>query len=226
MIADALSRIEMNALLSGQPPTVDFTAIADAQANDPQIRSLQSSPSSTLVVEAVPLANSTNPLYCDTSTGTKRPLVPQRWRRTVFDSLHGLSHPGIRATQKLITSRFVWPGNTPTFVAGLVHVFNANAQISKSTQQLHSLPSPHQMLALTSSTSIRLDHFNHLEDTPTSSPASTASPAGPKPSLSPPSQLKLLPRPFWLVGSLALVYLRRLLLIVDVNLNHNCGQIS
>ena len=30
--------------------------------------------------------------------------------RTVFDSLHGLSHPGIRETQKLITSRFVWPG--------------------------------------------------------------------------------------------------------------------
>ena len=28
----------------------------------------------------------------------------------MFDSLHSLSHPGIRATQKLITSRFVWPG--------------------------------------------------------------------------------------------------------------------
>ena len=80
------------------------------QASDPQIRALQSSPSSTLVVEAVPLANSSNPLYCDTSTGTQCPLVPLPWRRTVFDSLHGLSHPGIRATQKLITARFVWPG--------------------------------------------------------------------------------------------------------------------
>ena len=108
--ADALSRIEMNALLSGQPPTIDFAAIAETQANDPQIRSLQSSSTSTLVVEAVPLPNSTNPLYCDTSTSTKRPLVPLPWRRIVFDSLHGLSHPGIRATQKLITSRFVWPG--------------------------------------------------------------------------------------------------------------------
>ena len=28
----------------------------------------------------------------------------------MFNSLHNLSHPGIRATQKLITSRFVWPG--------------------------------------------------------------------------------------------------------------------
>ena len=28
----------------------------------------------------------------------------------MFHSLHRLSHPGIRATQKLITSRFAWPG--------------------------------------------------------------------------------------------------------------------
>ena len=110
VVADALSRIETNALLSGQPPTVDFAAMAKTQATDPQIRAIQSSPSSTLVVEAIPLANVSTPLYCDTSTGTQRPLVPLAWRHTVFDSLHGLSHPGIRATQKLITARFVWPG--------------------------------------------------------------------------------------------------------------------
>ena len=110
VVADALSRIESNALFSGQPPVVDFPAMAQAQATDSQIRALQSSPSSSLFVEAVPFAHSPHPLYCDTSTGSQRPLVPQAWRRTVFDSLHGLSHPGIRATQKLITSRFVWPG--------------------------------------------------------------------------------------------------------------------
>ena len=38
-----------------------------------------------------------------------RPLVPKKFRRNVFDSLHSLSHPGIRATQKLITDRYVWP---------------------------------------------------------------------------------------------------------------------
>ena len=31
-------------------------------------------------------------------------------RRLVFDNLHGLSHPSIRATQKLISTRFVWKG--------------------------------------------------------------------------------------------------------------------
>ena len=79
VVADALSRIETNALLSGQPPTLDFTAMATTQATDPQIQALQSSPASTLVVEAIPLANSSNPLYCDTSTGKKRPLVPLVW---------------------------------------------------------------------------------------------------------------------------------------------------
>ncbi|BHF63888.1 hypothetical protein SprV_0200688300 [Sparganum proliferum] len=31
-------------------------------------------------------------------------------RRAVFQTLHGLSHPGIRASQKLLAERFVWPG--------------------------------------------------------------------------------------------------------------------
>ena len=43
------------------------------------------------------------------STGVQRPYVPESFRRAIFDSLHSLSHPGIRATQSLVTSRFVWP---------------------------------------------------------------------------------------------------------------------
>ena len=110
VVADALSRIETNALLSGQPPSLDFAAIAKTQANDPQLKALQSSSSSTLVVEPVTIPDCEFPLLCDTSTGTQRPIVPRPWRRIAFDSLHGLSHPGIRATQKLVTSRFVWTG--------------------------------------------------------------------------------------------------------------------
>ena len=43
------------------------------------------------------------------STGVPRPYVPCKFRRNVFDSLHSLGHPSIRATQKLITERYVWP---------------------------------------------------------------------------------------------------------------------
>ncbi len=49
-------------------------------------------------------------ILCDTSTGVTRPLVPKDFRRVVFESLHDLSHPSIRATQRLLTARFVWPG--------------------------------------------------------------------------------------------------------------------
>ena len=110
VVADTLSRIETNSLVSGTPPVVDYAAMAKSQATDPQIRALQSSSSSPLVVEPIPLPNAGDPLYCDISTGAQRPLVPREWRRTVFNSLHSLSHPGIRATQKLITAQFVWPG--------------------------------------------------------------------------------------------------------------------
>ena len=90
-------------------------------------------------MEAIPIANSTHSLYCDTSTGTQRPIVPLSWHRTVFDSLHGLSHPGIRATQKLITSRLVWPGINSDVCWGPVHVYRVNVLRYKSHS--HSPPS-------------------------------------------------------------------------------------
>ena len=79
VVADALLGIVTNVLLSGQPPTVDFAAIAKSQTTDPHIRLLQSSPTSTLAVEAVPLFNTMDPLYCDTFTGTQCPMVLLPW---------------------------------------------------------------------------------------------------------------------------------------------------
>ena len=108
--ADALSRVETNALLDGSPPVIDFQAMADAQATDEDIIHLQSLPSSTsLQLESVPLSISESTILCDTSTGVARPVVPKDFRRAVFASLHNLSHPSIRATQRLLTARFVWP---------------------------------------------------------------------------------------------------------------------
>ena len=49
-------------------------------------------------------------LWCDVSTGVLRPLVPVQQRRRVFDAIHGLAHPGIRASKRLITSKFLWKG--------------------------------------------------------------------------------------------------------------------
>ena len=144
VVADALSRIETNALLSGQPPVVDFAAMAKAQTTDHQLRALQSSSNTALVMEAIPLTDSPDPLYCDVSTGSLRPFVPLSWRRTVFDSLHSFSHPGIRATQKLITARFVWPGinsDVRWWARSCVQCQRAKIQRHTSTP-LSSFPNP------------------------------------------------------------------------------------
>ena len=38
------------------------------------------------------------------------PLIPGSHRRAVFEHIHALSHAGTRATTRLVSSRFVWPG--------------------------------------------------------------------------------------------------------------------
>ena len=107
--ADALSRIGTNALQVTQSSILDFEEIAAAQESDPDLlRSCNSDTSLKLSKIPLPVSNTT--IVCDVSTGVARPLVPAKFRRPVFDSLHSLSHPGIRATQKLVTTRYVWPG--------------------------------------------------------------------------------------------------------------------
>ncbi|CAH8612991.1 unnamed protein product [Schistosoma curassoni] len=102
--ADALSRIQMNAVTL---PVLDLPAMAAAQANDP---SYTKAPHSTsLQYQEVPLVTTSGTTLCDTSTCLPRPIVPSAYRRLVFDALHGLSHPGIAATLRLIAARYVWP---------------------------------------------------------------------------------------------------------------------
>ena len=63
-----------------------------------------------LVIRDIPLDHHGNSISCDISSGRPRPLVPDTWQRTVFDDVHDLSHPSIRATKQLVAATFVWPG--------------------------------------------------------------------------------------------------------------------
>ena len=45
-----------------------------------------------------------------TSSRVPRPYLPLAWHRPTFDTLHSLSHPSIRATRRIASSKFVWPG--------------------------------------------------------------------------------------------------------------------
>ena len=106
LVADALSRITIDAVELAQG--VDYHAMALAQTNDDDIIHLHNDPATGLHLENVRL-DLTTCILCDTSTGVQRPVVPALFRRRVFDAIHGLSHPGIRTTRRLLTAKFVWP---------------------------------------------------------------------------------------------------------------------
>ena len=105
--ADALSRT-VAMLSTTRPPLHDFTAMAGAQQEDSSLQDFLRGEHS-LRVRRAQLTDGVT-LLVDESTGTPRPLVPESLRRAVFTQLHRLSHPGVRATQQLVSSRFVWPG--------------------------------------------------------------------------------------------------------------------
>ena len=82
--------------------------MAEAQRTDSELQTLLANPeTSSLQIAEITLPTGELTLFCDTSTGSPRPFVPEPLHRVVFNSLHSLSHPGIRATRHLITSRYV-----------------------------------------------------------------------------------------------------------------------
>ena len=63
-----------------------------------------------MTLQDVPIRTTGCSLLCDTSQPQPRPIVLAEFRRQVFDALHGLAHPSVCATQKLICDRYVWHG--------------------------------------------------------------------------------------------------------------------
>ncbi len=107
-VADALSRISINAVHQLEPG-VDFSAMAAAQRNDQEMAAYRTAISG-LTLQDIQFGPTNDTLLCDISTGHPRPIVPASFRKTVFDTIHGLSHPSIRTTQKLLADRYVWHG--------------------------------------------------------------------------------------------------------------------
>ncbi|GBL72554.1 Retrovirus-related Pol polyprotein from transposon 412, partial [Araneus ventricosus] len=83
--------------------------MANAQASDEELQALLSKNELSLLLKPLSTDSTTSKLYCDIRNDIVRPYVPASFRKTVFQSLHNLSHPGIRATKRLIGQRFVWP---------------------------------------------------------------------------------------------------------------------
>ena len=106
-VADALSRIETNAIHTNQCPVIDYIDMALEQQTDTELTELKNT--SSLKLQSMPVPASGATIVCDASTGVPCPCVPHKFRQTVFDSLHSLAHPGMWSIQKLITTNYVWP---------------------------------------------------------------------------------------------------------------------
>ena len=76
--------------------------MASAQTEDPDMQAYRTAITS-LRLEDVPFSNGTFTLLCDVSTGVPIPVVPEAWRRLVFDTVHSLAHPGARTTKRLVS---------------------------------------------------------------------------------------------------------------------------
>jgi hypothetical protein len=103
VVADMLSR-PAAAVASPADTVVDFKLLVEAQSTCSEIEQLARDSSLQIVELTVAGAR----LLCDKSTGVLRPLVPASQKRAVFIALHGIAHPGVRATRRIVSARYMW----------------------------------------------------------------------------------------------------------------------
>ncbi|XP_076051721.1 uncharacterized protein LOC143031575 [Oratosquilla oratoria] len=103
--ADALSR-NINSI-SPQSPVIDYAAITAAQANWNDLQRRLDNPS--LKMDKIQVPGTDIRLYADVSTGNLRPFLPPSLRHQLFRHLHDSAHPGIRASQRMLRSKLIWP---------------------------------------------------------------------------------------------------------------------
>ena len=110
----------------------DISLLPPLQVSCPSVQEMKVSPSLSMV--SVPLGAES--LLCDSSTGSLRPLVPLQLRRQLFNLLHDVSHPGVHASLRLVSTKFVWPGLSRD--VGLWAKSCLRCQRSKISTHVHS----------------------------------------------------------------------------------------
>ncbi|GIX68522.1 uncharacterized protein CDAR_515171 [Caerostris darwini] len=90
------------------PSHIDFQEMANSQNSDKELSEILAHPDkSSLVLQPFPMGDHAIELYCDVASNRIRPFVPEVDRKKVFSSLHSISHPGIKATVKLVEERYL-----------------------------------------------------------------------------------------------------------------------
>jgi len=104
IVADTLSRSDcISSLTDDDSDSSDLISIARAQSN---------SNIDFSCFKSYKLTDSVS-IYCEVSSANPRPYVPISHRKKIFDMFHNLSHSGIKATTKLVGSRYFWPTLKP-----------------------------------------------------------------------------------------------------------------
>ncbi|GBL73005.1 Pro-Pol polyprotein [Araneus ventricosus] len=91
------------------PSPMDYEEFARAQLSD-EVFQLLKPYTYSLKFQFLKVPGMDTELFCDVSTGRCRPFVPKEFHRQIFETIHNLSHPGVRATVKLVVDPFLWPG--------------------------------------------------------------------------------------------------------------------
>jgi hypothetical protein len=84
---------------------INFSAMAPVQRACPEVAEMMNSTTLQITTQAV----GDETLLGDVSTRVFRPLVPIQHREMVFQSLHAIHHPEVRATRRLNDAWFCWP---------------------------------------------------------------------------------------------------------------------
>lgn len=103
VVADAISRPEVAAIQK----TLSLKDIADAQLADEDILNLQKN--SKYEVSKVVFKEENCSVLCVSDGNIQKILLPKSLRYSVFEHIHGVSHPSGRVTNKLIEKTYFWP---------------------------------------------------------------------------------------------------------------------
>lgn len=125
VVADSLSRVVIDSIGGVEPgteissdPAQLLSEIGNSQLKDEELLEILNENDQDKVRKINFPGFS---IYCNENNGISRPFVPKLLRKSVFDQIHNLSHPGIKASRKLISERYYWP--------------NLNNDVSKWTRE-------------------------------------------------------------------------------------------
>ena len=106
-VADTLSRPNVDSV---KEKNIDITTTANAQQEDSELNELLSNKTTqNFELKKIHVPIEEKSIWCEISTSINRPYIPKSLRTCIFHLIHNLSHPSIRVTRKLLTTKYFWP---------------------------------------------------------------------------------------------------------------------